>query len=80
MSLADLRRRLERVEAIHVVEAPRAILADRPMSDEEGAAALRDWRKWAADGRASLHRGILYIAEPRSPTEAEWAADHLQPH
>ncbi|TNC16428.1 hypothetical protein FF100_04060 [Methylobacterium terricola] len=80
MSLADLRRRLERVEAIHVVEAPRAILADRPMGDEEGVAALRDWRRWTADGRASLHRGILYIVEPRSPTEAEWAADHLQRH
>ncbi|GJD67002.1 hypothetical protein MPEAHAMD_7201 [Methylobacterium frigidaeris] len=74
MSLAGLR-----CEAIHVVEAPRAILADRPMGDEEGAAALRDWRKWTADGRATLHRGVLCISDQHEPTDAEWAALYARP-
>lgn len=79
MSLADLRRRLERIEAIHVVEAPMSIMADRPMDDEEGAVALRNWRRWTADGRATLHKGVLCISDQHEPTEAEWTTQYARP-
>nr|WP_171015417.1 hypothetical protein [Methylobacterium sp. L1A1] len=45
MSLADLRRRLDRHEANRHTGAPTKIAANYPIEDEEAADAVRNWRQ-----------------------------------
>lgn len=73
MSLADLRRRLERLEATQHTGAPTKIVANYPVEDEEAADALRNWRQWVKDGRASVGGSVIYLMHPM-PTIAEWTA------
>lgn len=83
MSLADLRRRLDRHEAARHVGAPTKIVANYPVDDAEGRDAIRNWRQWVQDGRASVKGGVIFLIKPM-PTVEEWAArfvlkeDYLQ--
>ncbi|CAO4183537.1 hypothetical protein [Methylorubrum aminovorans] len=79
MSLADLRRRLERHEAGRHVGQPTKIVANYPVEDAEGRDALHNWRQWVQDGRASVRGGIIYLMQPM-PTVEEWAARHVTEH
>ena len=45
---------------------------------ETAAEAIRDWRKWVADGRAH-RRGCTLVLRASTLTVQEWAARHA-PH
>nr|WP_137831784.1 hypothetical protein [Methylobacterium sp. L1A1] len=79
MSLADLRRRLERHEANRHTGAPTKIVANYPIEDEEAADAVRNWRQWVQDGRASVGGGIIYLLHPM-PTAEEWTERYVTEH
>lgn len=83
MSLIDLRRRLERLEATRRVTAPTRILTDRPIGDEGSEAAavygLANWRALIAQGRASVMGDVLCLTSPEMTAE-EWAAAHVTEH
>lgn len=74
-----LERRLAQIEASRIVEAPSRILAGHPMTGEEAADALANWRTLVASGEASVMGGTLCILEPVL-TEEEWAALHQTKH
>ncbi|WP_411904200.1 hypothetical protein [Methylorubrum thiocyanatum] len=76
MSLADLRRRLERHEAGRHVGQPTKIVANYPVEDAEGCDAIRNWRQWVQDGRASVKGDVLYLTQPLLTAE-EWTATHV---
>ncbi|AWI88350.1 hypothetical protein C0214_08885 [Methylobacterium sp. DM1] len=76
MSLADLRRRLKRHEAGRHVGRPTKIVANYPVEDPEGRDALRNWRQWVQDGRASVKGDVLYLMQPPLTVE-EWTAAHV---
>lgn len=50
-----------------------------PVEDAEGRDALRDWRQWVQDGRASVKGAVLYLMQP-SLTVEEWTAAHVAKH
>ncbi|MEE7456450.1 hypothetical protein MPAR168_15380 [Methylorubrum populi] len=79
MSLADLRRRLERHEATQHTGGPNKIVANYPVEDEEAADALRNWRQWVQDGRASVKGDVIYLMQPPLTVE-EWTAAHVSKH
>lgn len=72
MSLTDLRRRLERHEANRHTGSPTKIVANYPVEDAEGRDAIRHWRQWVRDGRASVKGDVLYLMQPPMTVE-EWA-------
>jgi hypothetical protein len=69
MSLADLRRRLERHEATQHMGGSTKIVANYPIEDEEAANAVRNWRHWLQDGRASVKGDVIYLMQ--SPLRAK---------
>ena len=78
MKLADLERRLARLETTRRDGAPIAILSDRP----EGVGSeirLSDWQSWVADGIGTIHQGVLCIAGPEI-TPDEWVARYVTEH
>ncbi|CAO4149130.1 hypothetical protein [Methylorubrum aminovorans] len=79
MSLADLRCRLDRHEAARHVGAPTKIVANYPIEDAEGGDAIRNWRQWVQDGRASVKGDVLYLMQP-TLTIQEWMAAHVGEH
>ena len=79
MSVIDLRRRLDRIEASNRTGAPTGILANRPFEDEEAPVMLANWQVLVAQGRASLSGNVLCILEPEMTLD-EWAERHVAPH
>ncbi|QIJ74392.1 hypothetical protein GU700_07250 [Methylobacterium sp. NI91] len=72
MTLADLRRRLERHEANRHTGGPTKIVANYPVKDAEGRDAIRNWRQGVQDGRASVRGNVIYLMLPPMTVE-EWA-------
>jgi hypothetical protein len=79
MSLADLRRRLERHEAGRHVEQPTKIVANCPVEDAKGRDANRNWWQWVQDGPAPVAGDVRYLMQP-SLTAEEWTAAHVSEH
>ncbi|ACK86475.1 hypothetical protein [Methylorubrum extorquens] len=79
MSLADLRRRLERHETARHIGGPTNIVANYPVEDAEGRDAIHNWRQWVQDGRASVKGDVLYLMQPPLTVE-EWTAAHVAEH
>lgn len=77
MSVVDLRRRLDRIEAARHVGAPTRVMADSPITDDEADAALANWGILLAQGRATVLNGVLYLAGTGEKSEVEWAARHV---
>ncbi|MER2269843.1 hypothetical protein [Methylobacterium oxalidis] len=82
MTIANLSKRLEKVEARRHVGQPTKIIANYPVEDEEARDALIHWRQWVAEGRASVKGAVLWLMQPPLTVE-EWTAryrpqdDHL---
>ncbi|WP_342150416.1 hypothetical protein [Methylorubrum sp. SB2] len=79
ISLADLRRRLERHEAERHAGVPTKILASYPVEDEEAADAVRNCRQWVRDGRASVKGSVIYLMQPPITVE-QWAVRYATEH
>lgn len=79
MSLADLRRRLDRHEAARHTGGPTKLVANYPVEDEEAHDAVRNWRQWVHDGRASVKGSVLYLMQPPLTVE-EWTGRHATEH
>ncbi|GEP04840.1 hypothetical protein [Methylobacterium oxalidis] len=74
MTIANLSKRLEKIEAARHVGAPKGLVSFVPLTDEEEADAKRNWRQWVADGRAKLQWGCIVIPAPKLTVE-EWVAE-----
>jgi len=72
-------RRLEALEGDRHVQEPIGILCDRPIDEDEAAAALADWRAMVARGEASILGSVLCILGPRL-TRDEWVRLHGMEH
>ncbi|GJE57752.1 hypothetical protein [Methylobacterium thuringiense] len=75
MSLDALRRRLDRIEARqgagHITSLCNLAGHPAPIAAE----AVRDWRAWVADGRASRNGDTLILRAPVLTAE-QWSAAH----
>lgn len=70
----SLRIRLAQVEGKAPGE-PRFVLADSPLSDEDIALKMRDWRDEVAAGRAScVGRAITFMSQAEPVGLGEWEA------
>ena len=79
MNVVSLTRRLRKVEASRMggrtVQEPIGVLSNRPMREDEKAAALADWRAMVARGEASILGRVLCIFAPKL-TKDEWVRLH----
>ena len=81
MSIADVRRRLNRIEAGHREGAPHAVFTDRPddETDPRPQPSLAEWQAWIADGLGTVRHGVLCVVG-HELTPEEWADRHVTPH
>ncbi|MDP4026639.1 hypothetical protein Q8W71_28940 [Methylobacterium sp. NEAU 140] len=83
MSLIDIRRRLEWLQAASSPEAPTRVLTDAAIgdvaADMRAADALANWRTWIATGRASVSNGVL-CPTLLEMTESEGVTSHITAH
>ena len=56
--------------------APTGVLSDRPLTDDEAADYLDEWRERVREGTASVTGSILYVLGPEL-TEAGWVREHF---
>ncbi|MDR7039844.1 hypothetical protein J2X36_004622 [Methylobacterium sp. BE186] len=73
MTIANLSKRLEKIEAARHIGQPIKIIANYPVGDEDARDALMNWRQWVADGRASVKGKVLWLMQPPLTVE-EWTA------
>jgi hypothetical protein len=70
-----IERRVIRLERDRHFDPPTAILADRPVTEEEAAEALANWRELVFSGRAAISGIALCLTCERDMTEEEWLAE-----
>ncbi|GEP04803.1 hypothetical protein [Methylobacterium oxalidis] len=73
MTIANLSKPLEKIEAARHVGQPTKIIANYPVGDEEARDASVNWRQWVAEERASVKGKVLWLMQPPLTVE-EWAA------
>ena len=74
----DLHRRVVRLERERLnLTAPTGVLSDRPLTDDEAADYLDNWREHVREGAASVTGSVLYVLGPEL-TEAGWVLEHAQ--
>jgi hypothetical protein len=72
-TITSLLKRVERIEARRHIGDPTKIIANYPVEDSEARDALTNWRRWVADGRASVKGDVLWLMHPPLTVE-EWVA------
>ena len=71
------RNRINRLTA-QLPSDPMTIYADRPLSDDDAAGILCNWRSEVAAGRARHTGNALYVGEKREMTAEEWEAKYCR--
>ena len=78
-TIANLLKRVERIEAKQVTTRPSIITAAIVLTDEILRDAVTNWQRWVRDGRASVYGSHMHIRAPMLTVE-EWEAQtaHLR--
>jgi len=77
MSRADLKRRLQRLEAAEPADVQVYVISSVP---EDEMPVHSNYRRWVQDGLAEVDGCIVYFhgGHPEAMTEAEWAREYTE--